>query len=171
MDLRIESSWNERTCPAIPLSEEEVHNTINSWLSTGEIKLHHPRVPPTENEKFHPRFCRYHQFVGHPTMACQKLRRIFHERANKGIFDPSSPSGSTRRSTWHRNAGHAAVATLIVSDSSFTDVEDNLHKRVWSNEPKPPDAVWEANGNCEKAFWRKYTQPESFGSPLPKAQG
>ena len=55
-----ENSWNERTCPTIPLSEEEVHNTINSWLSTGEIKLHHPRVPPTENEKFHPRFCRYH---------------------------------------------------------------------------------------------------------------
>ena len=102
-------------------------------------------------------------------MACQKLRRIFHEKANKGVHDLSSPSGSTRRSPWHKNVGHASVATLIVSNSPFIDDEDDLNKRVWSNDPKPPDAIWAANGSCEKAFWRKNTQPKSFGSPLLKA--
>ena len=63
------------------------------------------------------------------------------------------------------------MATHVISDSSSAYDEEKQEQQVWSSGPKPPDAIWEEGGNCEKAFWQKNTQPESYSLPFPRAQG
>ena len=84
------SRKNNEEYPAIPHSEEEIYAIMNYWLANGIINPPRPRRLPTENEKFHPRYCRYHQYVGHPTTACQKLRKIYYEGVDGGSFRPTS---------------------------------------------------------------------------------
>lgn len=41
-------------------------------------------------------------------------------------------------------------------------------KGVWATNPKPnePNAVWVASGNCEKAYWVRFTPPPWASIPL-----
>ena len=144
--------------PAIPRSEEEIYTIVNYWLANGIIHPPRPRRLSTENEKFHPRYCRYHQYIGHPTIACQKLRKIYYEGVDGGPFRPASRGRAKGIfSPRNKKREYVAVATHVISDSSSAYDEEEQEHRVWSSDPKPPDAIWEEGGNCEKAFWRKYT--------------
>ena len=160
------SRKDNETYPAIPHSEEEIYAIVNYWLANRIINPPRPRRPPTENEKFHPRYCRYHQFLGHPTIACQKLRKIYYEGVDggpfrtKGIFSPRN-----------KKREYVVVAIHVILDSSSAYDEEEQEQRVWTSDPKPPDANWEEGGNYEKAFWQKYIQPESYSLPFPEAQG
>ncbi|CAL2231686.1 unnamed protein product [Prunus armeniaca] len=53
----------------------------------GAIKPPKPYKVPTIEEKGAPRYCRYHQFVGHPIIACQTLRKILHAKIHDGTLE------------------------------------------------------------------------------------
>ncbi|CAL2266015.1 unnamed protein product [Prunus armeniaca] len=55
-------------------------------FANSAIKLPKPYKVPTREEKGDPRYCRYHQFVGHPTIACQTLKKIMHTRVHDGTL-------------------------------------------------------------------------------------
>ena len=86
---------NDKTYLAIPHSKEVIYTIVNYWLANGIIGLPRPRKLATENEKFHPHYCRYHQYIGHSTIACQKLRKIYYEGASGGLFG-SLPQSRTK---------------------------------------------------------------------------
>ncbi|KAI5323964.1 hypothetical protein L3X38_033037 [Prunus dulcis] len=51
------------------------------------IKPFTPYKVLTRGEKCDPRYCRYLQFVGHPTTACQTLRKILHAKIHYGTLE------------------------------------------------------------------------------------
>ena len=67
---RVPASYrkDDKTYPAISHSEEVIYTIVNYWLANGIIDLPRPWKLPTENEKFHSRYCKYHQYIGHSTM-------------------------------------------------------------------------------------------------------
>ena len=73
--------------PAIPCTEAELQAILYQWLRDGLIQPFKPRKPPTEEEKNHPRFCRYHQYIGHPTTLCQILRKMITVKIDNGTLE------------------------------------------------------------------------------------
>ncbi|CAL9028756.1 unnamed protein product [Prunus brigantina] len=69
---------DKETYPPLPFKDEEFYAILDTMFANGAIKLPKPYKVPTREEKCDPRYCRYHQFVGHPTTACQTLRKILH---------------------------------------------------------------------------------------------
>uniref|UniRef100_A0A2N9F8A9 Retrotransposon gag domain-containing protein n=1 Tax=Fagus sylvatica TaxID=28930 RepID=A0A2N9F8A9_FAGSY len=53
--------------PAIPCTTEEMHAIIDKWIVDGFLRLLGVSKEPTEDDKKHARFCRYHRYVHHPT--------------------------------------------------------------------------------------------------------
>ena len=113
------SRKDDETYPAIPHSEEKIYTIVNYWLANGIINPLRPRRLPTKNEKFHPRYCRYHQYIGHLIITCQKLRKIYYEGADGGPFRLSS-RGRTKGifSPRNKEREYVAVATHVISNSS-----------------------------------------------------
>ncbi|KAK9921974.1 hypothetical protein M0R45_030464 [Rubus argutus] len=77
MSVKAQRSW----------SNEEFHAILDTMFADGVIKLPRLQRLPSKEEKNDPRYCRYHQFVGHPSPACQFLRRILHEKINNGTLE------------------------------------------------------------------------------------
>ena len=75
---------------AVPCSEAELHAILDQWFGDGFIRPREPKKSLTEEEKTHPRFCRYHQFVGHPTTHCQFLKRIIERKISDGTLEIAS---------------------------------------------------------------------------------
>ena len=72
---------------AMLCSKVELHATLDQWFGNGFIRPHKPRKSLTKEEKSHPHFCRYHQFVGHPTTHCQFLKRIIESKISDGTLE------------------------------------------------------------------------------------
>ncbi|XP_024178185.1 uncharacterized protein LOC112184129 [Rosa chinensis] len=75
------------TVPAVPCTDEELHAILDTLFADGMIKPVQREKPPTRDDKKNPRYCRYHQIVGHPTLACQTLRRILHAKIDEGTLE------------------------------------------------------------------------------------
>ncbi|XP_061998968.1 uncharacterized protein LOC133716276 [Rosa rugosa] len=76
--------WNY---PVVPCTDEELHAILDTLFADGVIKPMQREKPPTMEEKKNPRYSRYHQIVGHPTLACQTLRRILHAKIDEGTLE------------------------------------------------------------------------------------
>ncbi|CAL2247644.1 unnamed protein product [Prunus armeniaca] len=61
------------------------------------------------------------------------------------------------------------VATVVTCSDDLLDDDELCYP--WKNDPKPPEAIWEPWGNMEKAYWRKYSEPSSYNTPWPLADG
>ncbi|CAL8168237.1 unnamed protein product [Prunus armeniaca] len=71
----------------LPCKDEEFHAILNTMFDDDTIKSLRPYKVPTKEEKSDPRYCHYHQFVGHPTTACQTLRNILHAEIHDGTLE------------------------------------------------------------------------------------
>ncbi|CAL2239048.1 unnamed protein product [Prunus armeniaca] len=71
----------------LPFNDEEFHAIPDTMFANGAIKLPKPYKVPTREEKGDPRYCRYHQCVGHSTIACQTLKKIMHARVHDGTLE------------------------------------------------------------------------------------
>ncbi|CAL8136202.1 unnamed protein product [Prunus armeniaca] len=78
---------DRETYPPLPCKDEEFHDILDTMIADGIIKPVTPYKVPTREEKNDPRYCRYHQFVGHATTACQSLRRILHAKIHEGVLE------------------------------------------------------------------------------------
>ncbi|CAL8089319.1 unnamed protein product [Prunus armeniaca] len=137
-------------------------------IADGAIKPLRPYKVPTREEKNDPRYCRYHQFVGHPTTACQSLRRTLHGKINEGVLELPSRKQTIDEDPLPKRRGKEVAAIITCSDDLLDD-DELCHP--WKNDPKPPKAIWEPCGNMEKAYWRKYSEPSSYNTPWPLADG
>ncbi|KAK9943693.1 hypothetical protein M0R45_009294 [Rubus argutus] len=71
----------------VPCSDEEFHAILDAMFADGAIKPPRPYKNPSREDKTDPRYCRYHQIVGHPTTACQTLRKILHGKIQDGTLE------------------------------------------------------------------------------------
>ena len=66
--------------PPISCMPEELSVILDPWIVDGVVKLYKIDRKPTEEDKKHSRFCRYHRYVHLPTVECRYIRRLFHEK-------------------------------------------------------------------------------------------
>ncbi|CAL8095480.1 unnamed protein product [Prunus armeniaca] len=174
IDDKPSSDYNSRkrkdreTYPPLPCKDEEFHAILDTMIADGVIKPVRPYKVPTREEKNDPRYCRYHQFVGHPTTACQSLRRILHAKIHEGVLELPSRKQTIDEDPLPKRRGKEVAAVITCSDDLLDD-DELCHP--WRNDPKPPEAVWEPCGNMEKAYWCKYSRPSSYNTPWPLADG
>ncbi|CAL9000321.1 unnamed protein product, partial [Prunus brigantina] len=159
---------DRETYPPLPCKDEEFHAILDTMIADGAIKPLSPYKVPTREEKNDPRYCRYHQFVGHPTTACQSLRRILHGKIHEGVLELSSRKQTIDEDPLPKRRGKETAAVITCSDDLLDD-DDLCHP--WRNDPKPPEAIWEPCGNMDKAYWCKYSKPSSYHKPWPLADG
>ncbi|CAL8168379.1 unnamed protein product [Prunus armeniaca] len=137
-------------------------------IADGAIKPVRPYKIHTREEKNDPMYCRYHQFVGHPTTACRSLWRILHAKIHEGVLELPSRKQTIDEDPLPKQRGKEVVAVITCSDDLLGD-DELCHP--WRNDPKPPEAMWEPCGNMEKAYWCKYSRPSSYSTPWPLADG
>ncbi|CAL9012863.1 unnamed protein product [Prunus brigantina] len=78
---------DRETYPPLPCKDEEFHTILDTMFIYDAIKPLRPYKVPTREENGDLEYCRYHQFVGHPTIACQTLRKILHAEIHDGTLD------------------------------------------------------------------------------------
>ncbi|CAL8119364.1 unnamed protein product [Prunus armeniaca] len=159
---------DRETYPPLPCKDEEFHAILDTMIADGAIKPRKPYNVPTREEKSDPRYCRYHQFVGHPTTACQSLRRILHGKIHEGVLELPSRKQTIDEDPSLKPRGKETAAVITCSDDLLDD--DELCN-PWRNHPKPPEAIWEPCGNMDKAYWCKYSKPSSYDTPWSLADG
>ncbi|KAM2174790.1 hypothetical protein ACFX1Q_034276 [Malus domestica] len=67
-------------------SDEKFPNILDTMLAYGAIKLPRPYTTPSREDRKNPSYCRYHQYVGHPYIVCQTLRKILHVKICEGTL-------------------------------------------------------------------------------------
>ncbi|CAL2229206.1 unnamed protein product [Prunus armeniaca] len=159
---------DKETYPPLPCKDEEFHAILDTMIADGAIKPLRPYKVPTREEKSDPRYCRYHQFVGHPTTTCQSLRRILHGKIHEGVLKLPSRKQAIDEDPLPKRRGKETAAVITCSDDLLDD-DELCHP--WRNDPKPPEAIWEPCGNMDKAYWCKYSKPPSYDTPWPLADG
>ncbi|CAL8164139.1 unnamed protein product [Prunus armeniaca] len=152
---------DRETYPPLPCKDEEFHAILDTMIVDGAIRPVRPYKIPTREEKNDPRYCRYHQFVGHPTTACQSLRRILHAKIHEGVLELPSRKQTIDEDPLPKRRGKE-VAVVITYSNDLLDDDELCHP--WRDDPKPPEAKWEPCGNMEKAYWCKYSKPSSYNT-------
>ncbi|BFG15859.1 hypothetical protein CerSpe_021330 [Prunus speciosa] len=130
----------------------------------GAIKPLMPYKVPTREEKGDMRYCRYHQFVGHPTTACQTLRKILHAEICDGTLELPFKRQAINEDPLPKRRGKEMAAVITCFDDLL---DDDILCHPWKNDPKPSEAIWEPCGNMEKAYWHKYSKSSSYNTPWP----
>ncbi|CAL8994269.1 unnamed protein product [Prunus brigantina] len=120
--------------PPLPFKDEEFHVILNTMFVHGAIKLLKPYKVHTKEENGDPRYCRYHQFVGHPTIACQTLRKILHVEIHDGTLELPFKRQAIDEDLLSKRRGKE-MATIITCFDDLLDHDTLCHK--WKNDKKP----------------------------------
>ena len=157
--------------PPVPCTDEEFYTILDQWIADGIVKPLEARPDLTDEDKKNPQYCRYHQYVSHPTPACKTLRRIFHAKINDGTLELSSQRQTIDSNPLPRHKGKEVVAMVGRIGKDSVDEDGNDVSHIWKNDPKPSDGIWESNRGCDKAFWRKYSALRRYLDPFPSPTG
>ena len=106
----------------MPCSEAELHAILDQWFGDGFIRPREPKKSLTEEEKTHPRFCRYHQFVGHPTTHCQILKRIIERKISDGTLEIASAKQGIDKDPLPRHKGKEQIASVAMAELYFQEI-------------------------------------------------
>ncbi|KAK9932278.1 hypothetical protein M0R45_019524 [Rubus argutus] len=152
------SSYKKKreTFPAIPCSNEEFHAILDTMFADGVIKLPRPQRPPSKEEKNDPRYCRYHQFVGHPSPACQFLRRILHEKINNGTLELPSKKQVIDDDPLPKRRGKEVC--VITADGDHMMEEDHV---PYQNSI----CQYQVSHGINPASWSRYSKPHGYDTP------
>ena len=107
----------------MPCIDEEFYTILDQWIADGIVKPLEARPDLTDEDKKNPQYCRYNQYVSHPTPACKTLRRIFHAKINDGTLELSSQRQTIDTNPLPRHKGKEVVAMVgrIGKDSMDED--------------------------------------------------
>ena len=120
----------------------------------------------------------YNAIIGRPSLnSLRMITSTYHLMAKFptefGIGRVIGDQAEARKCYKSATKTRSAKAVNVVAKANcvpggISRLAEPQDEQVWSRDPKPntPDAVWEAAGNCEKAFWRKYTPPEHHDKPF-----
>ncbi|XP_062021382.1 uncharacterized protein LOC133737940 [Rosa rugosa] len=156
LTIEDKSSYKRKreTYPAIPCGNEEFHAILDSMFADGVIKIPRPQKPPTTEEKSHPRYCRYHQFVGHPSPACQVLRRILHEKINDGTLELSTKPQRIDEDPLPRRKGKETCAVITAAKDRIE--EDMKHNTAYQHQGLQ---------TFNQSSWSKYSRLQGYNTP------
>ncbi|CAL9020905.1 unnamed protein product, partial [Prunus brigantina] len=107
--------------PPLPCKDEEFHAILDTMFADGAIKPVRSYKVPTGEEKCDPMYCRYNQFVGHPTTACQTLRKILHTEIHDGTLELPYRKQAFDEDPWPKRRGKEMAAIITCYD----DLLDN----------------------------------------------
>ena len=79
------------TLPLLPCTPKELDVLLDKCKEDGVFKPNQVSREPIKEERRDPRFCRFHNFVQHPTTECWALHRLVHRRIKEGTLDLSQP--------------------------------------------------------------------------------
>ncbi|KAI5338171.1 hypothetical protein L3X38_017442 [Prunus dulcis] len=117
--------------------------TKNSAPSLTQCSLTAPSNPsgPAKSLLERKKVIRYYryQFVGHPTTACQTLKRILHAKIHEGVLELPSRKQAIDEDPMPKRRGKQ-VAVVITCFDDLLDDDELCHP--WKNDPKPPEAIW-----------------------------
>ncbi|CAL2229621.1 unnamed protein product [Prunus armeniaca] len=114
---------DRETYPSLSCKDEEFHAILDTMIADSAIKPLRPYKVPTREEKNDPRYYRYHQFVGHSTIACQSLRRILHGKINEGVLELPSKKQTIDEDPLPKRRGKEVAAVVTCSDDLLDDDE------------------------------------------------
>nr|XP_028960134.1 uncharacterized protein LOC114825565 [Malus domestica] len=80
---------DRETYPPLACNNEEFQAILDTMLADGTIKVPRSYKSPSKEDRKDPKYCRYHQYVGHPYIVCQTLRRILHAKICEGTLELS----------------------------------------------------------------------------------
>ncbi|CAL2256540.1 unnamed protein product [Prunus armeniaca] len=167
-DYNLSKRKDKETYPPLPYEDEVFHAILDTMFANGAIKPSKPYKVRTKEEKGDPRYCRYHQFVGHPTNSCQTLRKILHAEIHDGTLELPSRKPAFDEDPLPKRRGKEMAAVITCSDDLL---DDDVLCHLWKNDPKPSEAIWEPCGTIEKAYWCKYSKPSSYNTLWPLTDG
>ncbi|KAK9901408.1 hypothetical protein M0R45_002149 [Rubus argutus] len=144
------------TFPAIPCSNEEFHAILDTMFADGVIKLPRPQRPPSKEEKNDPRYCRYHQFVGHPSPACQFLRRILHEKINDGTLELPSKKQVIDDDPLPKRRGKEVCVITADGDHMMEEDEVSYQNII---------CQYQVSHGINQASWSRYSKPHGYDTP------
>ena len=75
---------NQPTPPEIPLAQNQIIALVRMWIEDGVLRPLPVQTPPTPEETRNPKFCLFHKKIGHSTSDCYTVRKIYHEKAQRG---------------------------------------------------------------------------------------
>ncbi|CAL8169056.1 unnamed protein product [Prunus armeniaca] len=114
---------DRKTYPPLPCKDEEFHAILDTMIADGAIKPLRTYKIPTIEEKNDPRYCCIHQFVGHPTTACQSLRTILHAKIHEGVLELPSRKQTIDEDPLPKRRGNEVAAVITCSDDLLDDDE------------------------------------------------
>ncbi|KAK9951332.1 hypothetical protein M0R45_006784 [Rubus argutus] len=144
----------KETFPAIPCSNEEFHAILDTMFADGVIKLPRPQRPPSKEEKNDPRYCRYHQFVGHPSPACQFLRRILHEKINNGTLELPSKKQAIDDDPLPKRRGKEVC--VVTADGDHMMEEEKVSYQ---------NLICQVPHGINQAPWSRYSRSHGYNTP------
>ncbi|KAB2625597.1 hypothetical protein D8674_017257 [Pyrus ussuriensis x Pyrus communis] len=68
-------------------SDKEFQVILDTMLEDGAMKLPRPYKTPSKEDRKDLRYYSYHQYVGHPSIVCQTLRKNLHAKIHKGTLE------------------------------------------------------------------------------------
>ena len=81
----VEQENKTREIPtSIPLENYQIDVLVKAWIEDGQLKLGPIERQSVSEEKKDPRYCLYHRRLGHPTSDCHLVRRVYHNKVQKG---------------------------------------------------------------------------------------
>ncbi|KAK9951371.1 hypothetical protein M0R45_006818 [Rubus argutus] len=144
------------TFPTISCSNEEFHAILDTMFVDGVIKLPRPQKPPSKEEKNGPRYCRYHQFIGHPSPACQFLRRILHEKINDGTLKLPSKKQVIDDDPLPKRRGKEVCVITADGDHMMEEDEVSYQNII---------CQYQVSHGINRASWSRYSKPHGYDTP------
>lgn len=126
-----------------------LHAILDIMFVDSAIKPPRPYTVLTREEMSDPKYCRYHQLVGYPTIVCQTLRKILHAKILEGTLELPSRKQAIDEDPLPKRRGKK-TATVITCFDDFFDDDKLCHP--WKNDPKLPKAIYEPCRNMGKAY-------------------
>ena len=110
------------TSSPIPCTPKELNALLDKWIADGVFKPNQVSREPTEEERRDPHFCRFHNYVQHPTAECWVLRRLVHRRIKKRTLELSQQEVQRNSLPNHKGKG---VAVMVICVDPGEDEEEN----------------------------------------------
>lgn len=106
--------------------DAELHAILDQWNEDEVIQPFPLKRSATKQDKGHPHFCCYHQYVGNPTLACQAVRMIFHAKIKKRTLKLSTKKQNIEVDPLPCHREMVVVATVMSDTLLRLEMEKSL---------------------------------------------
>uniref|UniRef100_A0A2N9HWS0 Integrase catalytic domain-containing protein n=1 Tax=Fagus sylvatica TaxID=28930 RepID=A0A2N9HWS0_FAGSY len=113
--------------PPLPFTVEEMMAIFDKWVQDQVIKLLKITKQPTAEEQKDPKYCRYHEYVHHPTVDCRTLRWEVNRKIQDDTLQLSEEQQKVHKTpfpNYKKDKNKAVVSVVIHGNVSDMEVEE-----------------------------------------------